>query len=141
MRGGGIGRVGTAEVRERYGVEPGRYPTSSPCAATPPTGYRERPGSAPRRRPSCCAPTARSSSYCRTPAHRAAAGADLRPRTRGALLDNERQLLAFKEIATLQEVKVKRPPDTPTDHAAGAKAAEALGMRRLAERLRKLSGS
>jgi hypothetical protein len=29
-------------------------------------------------------------------------------------------------------------PDAPTDHAGGAKAAEALGMRRLAERLGKL---
>ena len=39
-----------------------RSPTSSPCAATPPTGSRERPGSGPRRRPSCSAPTTPSSS-------------------------------------------------------------------------------
>jgi hypothetical protein len=63
----------------------------------------------------------------------------LRPRTRGALLDNEELLLAFKRIATLQRIAVKPPKDRATDHLAGAAQAEKLGMRALAERLRGLA--
>jgi hypothetical protein len=33
---------------------------------------------------------------------------------------------------------VQLPPDRPTDFAAGAQAARALGMKRLAERLAKM---
>jgi 5'-3' exonuclease len=45
------------------------------------------------------------------------------------------QLLGFKEIATLRDVPVERPPDRPTDYAGGAQAARKLGLNRLAERL------
>ena len=49
------------------------------------------------------------------------------------------QLEAYKEIALLREVDVKRPPDRPTDYAAAAVAAEACGMSRLAKRLEGLA--
>ena len=49
-------------------------------------------------------------------------------------------LEAYKEIALLRDVKLKRPKDRPTDFAAAAVAAEAAGMARLAERLRKAAG-
>jgi len=49
-----------------------------------------------------------------------------------------RALEAYKEIATLREVDVKRPPDRPTDFAAAAVAAEAVGMPNLAKRLQGL---
>ncbi|MEJ7789063.1 MAG: 5'-3' exonuclease H3TH domain-containing protein [Thermoleophilaceae bacterium] len=45
------------------------------------------------------------------------------------------ELRAFREIATLQPVKVERPADAATDRAGGAVAARELGMDRLAERL------
>jgi DNA polymerase-1 len=45
------------------------------------------------------------------------------------------ELRGFKEIATLQPVKLKRPRDKRTDRTGGAKAARALGMNRLAKRL------
>ena len=45
------------------------------------------------------------------------------------------QLLAFKDIATLRPPKLKRPKDAETDRAAGAEAAEKLGMKNLAKRL------
>lgn len=45
-------------------------PTSSRCAATRPTGCREREGSARRARPTCCAATARSRPRSRTPTAR-----------------------------------------------------------------------
>lgn len=58
-----------------------------------------------------------------------------RPRLRGALLGARDELLAFKEIATLRDAGVERPPDRPTDYAGAAAAARRLGMNRLGERL------
>ncbi|MGH2856875.1 MAG: hypothetical protein ACRDMJ_05260, partial [Solirubrobacteraceae bacterium] len=66
----------------------------------------------------------------------AAAGGGMRPRVAAALCDHADQLRAFREIATLQPAEVTLPADADTDLAAGAAAAERLGMRRLAERLR-----
>jgi 5'-3' exonuclease len=60
-----------------------------------------------------------------------------RPRLRTALIEGREELLAFKDIATLRDAGVKRPRDRKTDWKAAAKAAEARGMNRLAERLRK----
>jgi DNA polymerase-1 len=54
---------------------------------------------------------------------------------RRALLEQADELRAFKDIATLRDADVERPPDAPTDRAAGAAAARAMGMNRLAERL------
>jgi DNA polymerase-1 len=54
---------------------------------------------------------------------------------RNSLAAQADQLRAFKDIATLREPKVKRPPDAPVDHAGGAAAARELGMERLADRL------
>ena len=62
-------------------------------------------------------------------------------RVRGALRDDADELRAFKDIATLRRAKgIRRPRDRATDYAAGAKAARALGMRRLGDRLEKLGG-
>jgi len=58
------------------------------------------------------------------------------PRVQGALRDQADELRDFLAIATLRRVAVAPPPDRATDLDAGADAAEALGMRRLAERLR-----
>ena len=54
---------------------------------------------------------------------------------RRALLEQADELRAFKDIATLRDAAVERPPDSPTDRAGGAAAARALGMNRLATRL------
>ncbi|HZA89524.1 MAG TPA: 5'-3' exonuclease [Solirubrobacterales bacterium] len=58
-----------------------------------------------------------------------------RPALRTALLDARDELRAFREIATLRDANVKRPPDRPTDRAGAAQAARERGMNRLAERL------
>jgi 5'-3' exonuclease len=58
---------------------------------------------------------------------------------RAALCTQADELRAFKEIATLQDVDVELPPDTPTDYARAAEAARERGMERLAERLKKMS--
>ena len=54
---------------------------------------------------------------------------------RAALCTQGDELRAFKEIATLQDVDVELPPDTPTDYAGAAAAAQERGMERLAKRL------
>jgi len=65
--------------------------------------------------------------------------AQLRPRVAATLNENAELLRTFKQIATLVEIDVSRPPDTPTDFAAGAAAAREIGMKRLAERLTTLA--
>jgi 5'-3' exonuclease len=68
------------------------------------------------------------------------AAADQQSRgVRLALREQAEQLLDFKDIATLREIEVERPPDRPTDFAGGAEAARSLGMNRLAERLEALA--
>ena len=52
-----------------------------------------------------------------------------------SLAGQREQLLAFKEIATLRRLKVKRPADRETNRAGGAAAARELGMNQLAKRL------
>ncbi|MEJ7892007.1 MAG: 5'-3' exonuclease [Solirubrobacteraceae bacterium] len=58
------------------------------------------------------------------------------PTVRRALHEQAAELRSFKDIATLRRIEMDRPVDAPTDGASGAEAAERLGMRRLAERLR-----
>jgi 5'-3' exonuclease len=58
---------------------------------------------------------------------------------RAALCTQGDELRAFKEIATLQDVDVELPPDTPTDYAGAATAAHERGMERLAKRLSAMS--
>jgi 5'-3' exonuclease len=58
-----------------------------------------------------------------------------RPRLRGALVESRDDLVAFKEIATLRDAGVERPPDRLTDWSGAAEAARERGLNRLAERL------
>jgi DNA polymerase-1 len=58
------------------------------------------------------------------------------PRLRGTLRDSREELLAFREIARLQDAGVTRPPDRETDWAGAADAAEEFGMGALSKRLR-----
>jgi len=60
---------------------------------------------------------------------------ETRPKLRGELVEHRDDLLAYKQIATLQDAGLKRPPDRPTDWTAAAAAARERGMNRLAERL------
>jgi 5'-3' exonuclease len=61
--------------------------------------------------------------------------AEPRPRLRTTLVGSREELLMFKEIATLRDVPVERPPDRETDLVGAARAARERGMNRLAERL------
>ncbi|HEX2233924.1 MAG TPA: 5'-3' exonuclease [Thermoleophilaceae bacterium] len=58
-----------------------------------------------------------------------------KPSVRSALVGGSDDLTRFKEIATLRDVDVELPEDTPTDYSRAAEAARELGMQRLAGRL------
>jgi len=64
-----------------------------------------------------------------------AAASTGRPRLRAAIYEAADQLRVFREIATLQPVKLERPPDLETDLRGGAQVARRYGMNRLAQRL------
>ena len=127
----GFDDVDHAEVVKRYGVPPSLVPDFIALRGDPSDGLPGAPGIGPK-----TAAELLSEYGSLEAALEAAPKGKLRPRVAGALIDNADELRAFKDIATLRSVDVERPPDRPTDLAGGADAAEALGMRRLAERLR-----
>jgi 5'-3' exonuclease len=143
LKGGRSGELGAAEVRERYGVEPAQVPDFIALRGDPSDGLPGAPGIGAK----TAAELLRAHgtleqvlAVARALESRPARDEDaMRPRTAAALRQNEQLLTDFREIATLQAIKVERPTDAATDFAAGAEHAQGLGMRRLAERLRKLA--
>jgi DNA polymerase-1 len=123
-------------VRRRYGVDPALVPDFIALRGDPSDGLPGAPGIGEK---TAADLLARHGSLEGAIAAAQTATA-LRPRVAAALRDHADQLRDYREIATLQRVDVARPADRPTDLAAGADAAEALGMRRLAQRLRAAGG-
>ncbi len=116
-------------VRERYGVDPEQVPDFIALRGDPADGLPGARGVGPK---TAAELLRRHDSLERVLDE---AIREPRPKLRGALLDAREQLLAFKEIATLRDANVDRPPDRPTDWAGAAAAAQERGMNRLAERL------
>jgi 5'-3' exonuclease len=133
VRTGGEGaeEVGPDEVRERYGVGPDLVPDFIALRGDPSDGLPGAKGVGPKK----AADLLREHGSLE-----GVLGAAIRipqPKLRGALLEAEDDLRAFKDIATLRDAKVKRPKDRATDWSGAAAAARELGMNRLAERLEK----
>lgn len=145
LKGGAHGEIGTAQVRERYGVEPEQVPDFIALRGDPSDGLPGAPGIGAK----TAAELLRA--HGTLEALLSAAGADaqpddadaaavraskvMRPRIAAALRENAELLRTFKQIATLQRIDVEPPRDRETDFAGGARMAGELGMRRLAERL------
>lgn len=139
-RGGAIGLVGPAEVRERYGIGPELVPDLIALRGDPSDGIPGAPGIGAKTAARLLSrygdlerlldAAGRAAGTVRREAD------DISPRTAATLRENAEQLRTFKRIATLQRIEVPTAPDRATDYAGGAEAAAALGMRRLAERLR-----
>jgi 5'-3' exonuclease len=129
--GGGKGaeEVGPAEVRERYGIDPELVPDFIALRGDPSDGLPGAKGIGPK----TAAELLRRHGSLETILDNAIR--EPRPKLRGALLDARDELLAFKDIATLRDAGVERPPDRPTDWTGAASAAREHGMNRLAERL------
>ena len=133
IRTGGKGAevVDAGEVRRRYGIDPELVPDFIALRGDPSDGIPGARGIGEK--------TAAELLQRHGSLQAALDGAvrESKPSIRKALIDQRDELLRFREIATLQEVDVKLPPDRPTDLAGGAAAARERGMNRLADRLEK----
>jgi DNA polymerase-1 len=127
----GAEEVTPAGVRKRYGIEPELVPDFIALRGDPSDGI---PGAKGVGEKTAAELLREHGSLEEVLEH---AIRETRPRLRSALLEGREELLAFKDIATLRDAGVKRPRDRKTDWKGAAKAAEARGMNRLAERLRK----
>ena len=122
------GTIDAAGVRERSGVDPAQIPDLIALRGDPSDGLPGARGIG--------AKTAAALLGDHGSLEGVLAAADsLRPRIAAALHEQADELRRFHHIATLQDVAVTRPPDRVTDYAAGALAAQALGMGQLAGRL------
>jgi DNA polymerase-1 len=135
---GATSRLGPAEVRKRYGVEPSQVADFIALRGDPSDGLPGAPGIGAKGAADLLREYGTLDGAIDA-ARRVTSR--MRPRTAAALTDNEAQLLAFKEIATLQSIPVERPADRATDFAGGAAAAREAGMRRLADRLETLGAA
>jgi 5'-3' exonuclease len=131
VRTGGKGaeEVTPEGVRERYGIDPGQVPDFIALRGDPSDGIPGAKGVGAK----TAADLLRRHGSLEEVLDNAIR--EQRPKLRGALLDGRDELLAFKEIATLRDAGVERPPDRPTDWHGAAAAARGRGMNRLAERL------
>jgi DNA polymerase-1 len=133
-------QIGPAEVRERYGVDPGLVPDFIALRGDPSDGLPGAPGIGAK----TAAELLRAHGSLESALAAAAEPAtvirgQMRARVAAALRDHDAQLRSFKQIAELVQVEVQRPPDRASDLRRGAGAARKLGMRRLAERLEALA--
>jgi 5'-3' exonuclease len=131
VRTGGKGaeEVGPAEVGERYGIDPALVPDFIALRGDPSDGLPGAKGVGPK----TAAELLRQ--HGSLEAILDGAIRERRPALRAALIEGREDLLAFKDIATLRDAKVKRPPDAPTNWLGAAEAARDRGMKKLAERL------
>jgi 5'-3' exonuclease len=124
----GFTEMGPDEVRERYGIDPELVPDFIALRGDPSDGLPGAKGIGEK--------TAADILRRKGDLEHAILGAIReKPSVRRALIEQAAELRSFKEIATLVEIEMDAVPDAATDLAGGAKAAEALGMKRLAERL------
>jgi DNA polymerase-1 len=136
QRKGGDGpeEIGPDGVRERYGVDPEQVPDFIALRGDPSDGLPGAKGIG--------AKTAADLLRRKGDLEHVILGAVReKPAVRRALIEQADELRAFRDIALLRDPGLERPADAPTDHARGAAAARALGMRRLAERLETLSAA
>ena len=139
-KGSDHGEIGPAEVRERYGIDPEIVPDFIALRGDPSDGLPGAPGIGAKTAAELLrAHGSLEATLLAAGAEDALFGGTMRSRTAAALRENAELLRTFKQIATLQQIEVDRPPDRATDFASGALTARKLGMNRLAERLEKLA--
>ena len=125
--------VDAAEVRRRYGIPPELVPDFIALRGDPSDGI---PGAKGIGEKTAAELLQRHGSLEEALAQGVR---ETKKTVRAALCTQGDELRAFKEIATLQDIDVELPPDTPTDYSSAAKAARERGMERLAGRLEQLA--
>jgi DNA polymerase-1 len=128
-------RLGADHVRRTCGVEPAQIPDLIALRGDPSDGIPGARGVGPKTAAELLREHRDLEGVLAAAASPTAAARGLRPRIAEALRAQADELRGFLEIATLVAVAVERPDDAPTDLAAGALAARAHGMERLATRL------
>lgn len=131
VRTGGKGaeEVGPEEVRERYGIGPELVPDFIALRGDPADGLPGAKGVGEK----TAAELLRQHGSLEAILDNAIR--ERRPKLRAALIEGREEILAFKEIATLRDAGVDRPPDAPTNWQSAAAAARERGMKKLADRL------
>ena len=119
-----------AGVQDRYGIAPPQVPDFIALRGDPSDGLPGAKGIGEK----TAADLLRRHGDLETAL--AAAVRESKPTVRRALLEQADELRMFRDVATLRRLDLERPADAPTDGDGGAAAAEELGMKRLAERLR-----
>jgi 5'-3' exonuclease len=127
--GRGAEVIGPAQVKERYGIPPKLVPDFIALRGDPSDGLPGAKGVGEK----TAAELLRKHGSLEGVLE--AAFREPKPALRTALTGARDELLAFKEIATLRDEKVRRPRDKRTDYRSAAKAARERGMNRLADRL------
>jgi DNA polymerase-1 len=127
--------VDAAEVRRRYGIPPELVPDFIALRGDPSDGI---PGAKGIGEKTAAELLQRHGSLEAALEHGVR---ETKKTVRAALCTQGDELRAYKQIATLQDIDVERPPDTPTDYAGAAGAARERGMERLAKRLEAMSSS
>jgi 5'-3' exonuclease len=125
----GAEEIGPAQVKERYGIPPKLVPDFIALRGDPSDGLPGAKGVGEK----TAAELLRKHGSLEGVLD--AAFREPKPALRTALTGARDELLAFKEIATLRDEKVRRPRDKRTDYRSAAKAAGERGMNRLAERM------
>jgi DNA polymerase-1 len=141
MGKGGVLELGAGDVNDRYGIAPEQVPDFIALRGDPSDGIPGAPGIGAKTAAELLREHGTLEDLLAVAARQCeeAGFGDLRRRTAETLHEHDELLCTFKQIATLVEMDVPRPPDAPTDFAAGAAATAELGMRRLSERLSNLS--
>ena len=130
----GMEAIGPAGVRERYRIDPAQVPDFIALRGDPSDGIPGAKGIGEKTAADLLHKYGSLDEILEKALEQST------PRIRCALRDDREQILAYREMATLQDAEVDRSPDGPTDWAAAADAAERLGMNWLAERLRETAG-
>jgi 5'-3' exonuclease len=125
--------VDAAEVRRRYGIPPELVPDFIALRGDPSDGI---PGAKGIGEKTAAELLQRHGSLEAALEHGVR---ETKKTVRAALCTQGDELRAYKRIATLQDIDVALPPDTPTDYAGAAAAARERGMERLAKRLEQLA--
>ena len=140
LKGGSHGLIGPADVEDRYGVRPDQVADFIALRGDPSDGLPGAPGIGAKTAAELLRAHGSLEAVLQAAEQPSAViSGDLRPRIAAVLRDCAEQLRMFQQVATLQEVKVRRPRDRPVDAKGGAAAARALGMKRLAVRLEEMA--
>jgi DNA polymerase-1 len=128
--------IGPDEVRRRYGVDPAQVPDFIALRGDPSDGLPGAKGIGEKTARDLLREHGDLEGLLATAA---TVTSGLRPKVAQTLRDQADELRTFRDIATLRDVDVERPPDAPTDFAAAAAAAREHGLGRLSQRLEGLA--